>query len=195
MSFNMEALMIKFPDYIETNGKKSVKPKMSVVLPYLPSDTIFCVGDGDLSFSKLLRRILKSYSIYGGDIKVDGRDFTNKSTYIGFRTVVGTFIVVLNFPHTGVFSVESNKKLLKGFFSAVPKTSSTRIHVTLKTTPPYCYWDLIGIAEDCGWRCVRSFPFPESFYRSIGYKHTTTKKLRFEVNLKSAMTYEFVAEM
>ena len=185
----MEALTILLRDCI-----------LSSDIPYLPSDKIFCVGDGDFSFSNSLRKHLKSDNITACDIKSDGCDATDSSIYTSDYDYI-----VFNFPHTGVrqtgtleeedLSIDSNEDLLEGFFSAVPKTSFTRIHVTLKTTPPYCYWDLIGIAKDCGWKWVRSFPFPESFYRSIGYKHTTTKKLRFGVNLESAMTYEFVAEM
>ena len=169
----------------------------SEFIAYLPSDKIFCVGDGDFSFSNSLRKHLKSDNITACDIKSDGCDATDSSIYTSDYDYI-----VFNFPHTGVrqtgtledavLSIESNEDLLEGFFSTVPKTSFTRIHVTLKTTPPYCYWDLIGIAKDCGWKCVRSFPFPESFYRSIGYKHTTTKKLRIEVNVKNALTYEFV---
>ena len=176
---------------------KMVKTKMFKA--YLPSDKIFCVGDGNFSFSNSLRRHLRSDNITACDIKFDGRDARNSNIYISDYDYV-----VFNFPHTGVkqtgtrkeeiLSIESNKKLLKGFFSAVPKTSSTRIHVTLKTTPPYPEWNLIGIAKDCGWRCVRSFPFPESFYRSIGYKHIITfSKVQMNVNLKGALTYEFVA--
>ena len=176
-------------------------------MAYRKSDKLLFVGEGNYSFSNSVKENLKSDNVAACDIRSNGRngtygDATDSKIYRG-----GYYdFIIFNFLHTFGsqtgsadvmnLSIESNRELINGFFRAVPKTNFTKIHVTLKTTFPYSHWDLIDIAKRCGWECVRSFPFPESFYRDIGYRHTTTNpKLRISggVSLKGALTFEFVA--
>ncbi|KAJ9466027.1 putative E3 ubiquitin-protein ligase [Diplonema papillatum] len=116
------------------------------------------------------------------------------------RTHTGNIVVIFNFPHTGIrqqgtdleASVRSNRSLLAKFFAALPQNPGLRVHITLKTTFPYCLWAVKSLGEPFGWLCIRSFPFAASQYERCGYKHKTTMNLSVTVDLKTARTYEFV---
>merc|ERR1711933_80967 len=59
----------------------------------------------------------------------------------------------------------------KGFFRR-----HTRVHITLKNCCPYDRWNVTGIAEECGWIHVRTFPFPLDFFSGHGYQPKVTKR-------------------
>jgi hypothetical protein len=113
--------------------------------------------------------------------------------------------LIFNFPHSGVrqtavpteqlrASIKSNQKLLENLFLFAKHvlTNYGCVHVTLKNVYPYTAWNLLGIAEKCGFTCVRKFSFPWREYIGRGYSHATTLKLvNVEVKLDSAITYEF----
>lgn len=114
--------------------------------------------------------------------------------------------LIFNFPHTGVRqtsvpreqiqeSIKSNQLLLRNLFVFAKHVISEygRVHLTIKNVLPYTAWNLLEIAEDCGFLCVRKFSFPWREYTEKGYTHATTMNLSksVQVNLEAAITYEF----
>merc|ERR1711974_88387 len=101
-------------------------------------------------------------------------------------------------------SINSNRALLDGFFSALREMFSsvsshthTKVHVTLKESRPYTEWGLLHCANRHNFVCVRRFPFPKGFFESRGYVHETTRasinQNGLRVDISGAHTYEFVS--
>ena len=61
---------------------------------------------------------------------------------------------------------------------------------------PYTDWGLSYYAQENGFQLVRKFPFPKSFFETMGYEHETTlyRHLRGKVNLHSAEVHEFMLQ-
>ena len=130
-------------------------------------------------------------------------DFASKESYD---------FIVFNFPHTGakqtstgskkglVYSIQTNRDLLKNVFVTLKKLkccgSHTRIHIAIKMVRPYTDWGLSYYAQENGFQLVRKFPFPKSFFETMGYEHETTlyRHLRGKVNLHSAEVHEFMLQ-
>ena len=106
--------------------------------------------------------------------------------------------VIFNFPHTGVrnvypASVTANQELLRQVFTA-GKTwfgSETTIAVTLGSGMLYDCYTLLGVAEQAGWECTKSFPFPLAALRDHGYNPMIGNERRVAVCSHSATNYVF----
>eukprot|EP01062_Namystynia_karyoxenos_P041761 TRINITY_DN30464_c0_g1_i1.p1 TRINITY_DN30464_c0_g1~~TRINITY_DN30464_c0_g1_i1.p1 ORF type:complete len:1283 (+),score=274.61 TRINITY_DN30464_c0_g1_i1:100-3948(+) len=97
-------------------------------------------------------------------------------------------------------TVGMNRKMLEGFFSALadsPHTRGSRVFVTLKKCPPWMYWDLIGIAQKCGWVLVAEIPFRQAMYPKYQYRCTSPPRGRggrprqLEMRMQDAHVHEF----
>lgn len=88
----------------------------------------------------------------------------------------GTFdVVIWNFPcismETGadaqVQEIEENQLLLKRFFEGVQmflRANSGQVHITHKTFEPFCWWNIVKLAEDAGLHYQGSMVFDRYLY-------------------------------
>jgi 25S rRNA (uracil2634-N3)-methyltransferase len=99
----------------------------------------------------------------------------------------GIDIIVWNFPckraefgaDAQVDDIEENRELLKGFFHSAQrfiKSDHSEIHVTHKTLEPFCWWNIVDIARECGLRCEGSIVFDRYLYPGYINRKALDKK-------------------
>lgn len=108
-------------------------------------------------------------------------------------------ILVWNFPckravygaDAQVDDIEENKQLLRGFFHSSKsflKNNESEIHVTHKTLEPFCWWNIVEIARECGFYCEGMVVFDRYLYPGYINRKALDKK-SFPFN--DARTYIF----
>jgi 25S rRNA (uracil2634-N3)-methyltransferase len=109
-------------------------------------------------------------------------------------------VIVWNFPckraefgaDAQVDDIEENKQLLKGFFkssryflksSAVAGATTTgeeqrpsEVHITHKTFEPFCWWNILEIAQECGFSCEGTMVFDRCLYPGYVNRKALDKK-------------------
>jgi 25S rRNA (uracil2634-N3)-methyltransferase len=96
-------------------------------------------------------------------------------------------IIVWNFPckraefgaDAQVDDIEENKELLRGFFrssSAFLRSDRSEVHVTHKTFEPFCWWNILEIAQECGFSCEGTMVFDRYLYPGYVNRKALDKK-------------------
>jgi 25S rRNA (uracil2634-N3)-methyltransferase len=119
----------------------------------------------------------------------------------------GIDLIVWNFPckraefgaDAQVDDIEENRELIRGFFQSAQrflKSEHSEIHVTHKTLEPFCWWNIVEIARECGLRCEGSIVFDRYLYPGyINRKALDKKSFPFHdarVSSSSPPSHEFL---
>ncbi|CAN0922849.1 Heavy metal-associated isoprenylated plant protein 41, partial [Linum grandiflorum] len=108
--------------------------------------------------------------------------------------------IVFNFPHAGFHGPEESpsmirehSKLVQGFFrnAAGMLRPNGEVHVSHKTTKPYCYWNLEELALGCSLALRESVKFNKKDYPWYNNKRGDGKKSDQPFNLGECKTFKF----
>ncbi|RMD42896.1 hypothetical protein DV735_g2200, partial [Chaetothyriales sp. CBS 134920] len=165
--------------YAVAKVSEKAKPKSGILptttVPFVPSDNVLLVGEGDFSFALSLVKghgppppasVIATCFDSEQDLRrksstekkkqnvrriIHGIDATKLSTvHKNVLRRLGPFTkIVFNFPHVGGLSTDVNRQ-----------------------GEPYTLWNIRDLARHCGLQVVESFKFPWSAYP--GYRHART---------------------
>ena len=101
-------------------------------------------------------------------------------------------IIIWNFPCVAspngkdgqVQEINDNVELLTSFFSSCKKLlikskekgEYGEVRITHKTIEPFCWWNILQIAENCGWYHIGSVVFDKCLYKGYNNRKALDKK-------------------
>ncbi|CAK8534197.1 unnamed protein product [Lathyrus sativus] len=108
--------------------------------------------------------------------------------------------IIFNFPHAGfvyresnVFQILLHRRLVSGFLKSAKYmlTLLGEIHVSHKTSHPFCIWDVKGLAKNEGLMFIEEVDFQQSYYP--GYRNKRGSGLQCDQSfpIRKSSTFKF----
>ncbi|CAI0394946.1 unnamed protein product [Linum tenue] len=174
---------------------------------YLPDHVILLVGEGDFSFSLSLARSFGSASNIVATSLDTRDDLMKKYKKAGFNLALlrelGAHVFhgvdatkMMDHPHLKILS--KHAELVHGFFrnaSAMLRRPWGEVHVSHKTTKPYCDWNIVELAFHSFLTFVCAVDFRPEDYPNYSNKRGDGKKADESFHLGECSTFVFCSSM